>query len=178
MTSFHKNMLFLQCQTWPLPTTVPISALLPVGVRKSSSSSHKPPSSCHIFFVLLPWKTFIRVYCADSCHFFLTSDSLFNSPISGFHSHWACKNGLVDVTCLVANPNSQFSVFFSLLNSRLRLLEIVFSRFPGHRMVALLSFYCLLSIWLQDGIFPEFGPKPSVVSTHSCVSLVPRDDFR
>lgn len=105
-----KTCLCYQGRMCPVLAFIPISALLLSGVRKSSSSSHRPPSSSLFSLFSFTENLLIRVCCAYGCHFFFffTSKSLFNSLISVFHSHQACKVVLLVLRVMLPNPRVSF----------------------------------------------------------------------
>lgn len=100
-------MLFPSVSTCPL---LALTAIFPgflwSQVKRGSSSSCRPSSSSHIFFVPLPWKPSGKVLLCRWLSFFSSSKSLFDPLISGSHSHHASKMSLSMSLVTLPNPRA------------------------------------------------------------------------
>lgn len=104
-----------------LPTSViqfslhlhPSSAFPPLQLRKSSSASHRPPSSCHIVFAPFHRNLFMGFFFAGGCHFF-ASKSLFNHLYLTFIPIRLPKWFLSLLIAMLPNPRVSFLPSFYL----------------------------------------------------------------
>lgn len=104
---FMKPCSSHQYQTCPL---LALTAIFPgflwSQVKRGSSSSCRPSSSSHIFFVPLPWKPSGKVLLCRWLSFFSSSKSLFDPLISGSHSHHTSKMSLSMSLVTLPNPRA------------------------------------------------------------------------